>query len=39
MPLYPDEFCVAAGPFFITAGWMGESTLKLDLMGVGASIA
>jgi len=28
-----------AGPFSSTAGWMGGSTLKLGLMGVGASIS
>jgi len=39
MPMSPDEFLVAVGRSIVsTAGWTGESTLKLGLMGVGASI-
>ena len=39
-PMSPDEFLVAVGRSIVQhSGWTGESTLKLGLMGVGASIS
>jgi len=37
--ILPSFLWQRAGPFSSTAGWMGESTLTLGLMGVGASIS